>query len=144
MTNPELTKSDHSASRPPAPVTTTDRLSGLDGYEGTPTPTPTKIAIVGAGRGGTAMLTLLHQLRTVEVVGIADRRADAPGLRHARELHVPVFKESADLLRITEPDLVIDVTGDAAMEKTLRQQVPGGVGILSGRSSRLLYDLVKH
>jgi len=144
VTNPEPTKSDSSASRPHAPVTTTDRLSGLDGYEGTPAPAPTKIAIVGAGRGGTAMLTLLHQLRTVEVVGVADRRADAPGLRHARELHVPVFSESADLLRVAEPDLVIDVTGDTAMEKTLRQQVPAGVGILSGPSSRLLYDLVQH
>ncbi|MCP9463851.1 MAG: ATP-binding protein [Nitrospira sp.] len=121
----------------------TDRLSGVDGYEGSPAP-PTKVAIVGAGRGGTAMLTLLHQLRTVKVVGIADRNPEAPGLRRARELHVPVFQESDDLLRVTDPDLVIDVTGDEAMERALRQRMPAGVGILSGPSSRLLYDLVKH
>jgi two-component system NtrC family sensor kinase len=143
VTYPEPTQSDSTVNRPPGPITATDRLSGVDGYDGSPAP-PTKVAIVGAGRGGTAMLTLLHQLRTVQVVGIADRNPDAPGLRRARELHVPVFQETDDLLRVTDPDLVIDVTGDEAMERALRQRIPAGVGILSGPSSRLLYDLVKH
>ena len=34
----------------------------------------TRVALIGAGRGGTALLDLLHQIRTIEIVGITDRR----------------------------------------------------------------------
>ena len=40
----------------------------------------TKIAIVGAGRGGRALLDLLHHIPSIEIVGIADRNPTAPGL----------------------------------------------------------------
>ncbi|TKS61448.1 MAG: hypothetical protein EWM72_00586 [Nitrospira sp.] len=42
---------------------------------------PTKVAILGAGHGGTALLDLLHQIRTIEIVGIADQNPTAPGLQ---------------------------------------------------------------
>ena len=32
---------------------------------------PTKVAIVGAGKGGIALLELLHQIPDIEIVGIA-------------------------------------------------------------------------
>ncbi|MBH0197588.1 MAG: hypothetical protein HP494_18820, partial [Nitrospira sp.] len=67
------------------------RRTDQDGQErmASVTPTPaTRVAIIGAGCGGTALLDLLHQLRTIEMVGIMDRNPAAPGLQRARELQV--------------------------------------------------------
>ena len=33
----------------------------------------TKVAILGAGRGGTALLDLLHLIPSIEIIGISDR-----------------------------------------------------------------------
>jgi signal transduction histidine kinase len=102
------------------------------------------VAIIGAGRGGTALLDLLHQIRTIEIVGIADRNPAAMGLQRARELNVPVYDRVADLIGNHGVNLVMDVTGDPAMEQALHQQVPAGTDILSGAASRLLWELVQH
>lgn len=107
-------------------------------------PSATKVAILGAGRGGTALLELLHQIRTIEIVGIADRNPAAPGLRRARELHVPVVEGIEDLVGSHGTMVVMDVTGDPAMEGTLHKQVTPGTDILSGSASRLLWELVQH
>ncbi len=108
-------------------------------------PTPaTRVAIIGAGRGGTALLDLLHQLRTIEVVGIADRNPTAPGLQRARELHVPVYERLADLIGNHRVNLVMDLTGDPGMDRTLREHTSGETDILGGPASRLLWDLVRH
>lgn len=104
----------------------------------------TKVAILGAGRGGTALLDLLHQIRTIEIIGITDRNPTAPGLQRARELNVPVYERVGDLVADRGINLVMDVTGDPAMERGLQQLVPPGTDILSGAASRLLWELVQH
>lgn len=105
---------------------------------------PAKVAILGAGRGGTALLDLLHQIRTIEIIGIADQNPTAPGLQRARELNVPVYERVADLIGNHAVNLVMDVTGDPSMERMLHKQVPAGADILSGPASRLLWELVQH
>ncbi len=105
---------------------------------------PTKVAILGAGRGGTALLDLLHQIRTIEVVGIADLDPRAPGLQRARELHIPVLPHTADVITHQGVQLIMDVTGDPGMEQTLRDRVSPNVEVLSGPASRILWELVQH
>lgn len=107
-------------------------------------PSPTKVAILGAGRGGTALLELLHQIHTIEIVGITDRNPEAPGLQRARELHVPVYGRIEDLVSHHGIMVVMDVTGDPAIERALEKLVPAGTDILSGSASRLLWELVQH
>jgi two-component system, NtrC family, sensor kinase len=107
-------------------------------------PIPTKVAILGAGRGGTALLDLLHQIHTIEVIGITDQNPKAPGLQRARELQIPVYERVADLVGNHGMTVVMDVTGDPSMERDLRKLVPPGTDILSGSASRLLWELVQH
>jgi signal transduction histidine kinase len=105
---------------------------------------PTKVAILGAGRGGTALLDLLHQIRTIEIVGIMDVTPNAPGLQRARTLNVPICDRLEDLVANHGVNLIMDVTGDPAMERVLRKHVPPGTDILSGSASRMLWELVRH
>ena len=47
------------------------------------------IAIIGAGRGGTALIELFTRCHGIAITGIADTSQDAPGLRLARNLNIP-------------------------------------------------------
>lgn len=142
-TGPENDRAGRSVSCPSPPATgtpMTDR-KGVMLIEST---APTKVAILGAGRGGTALLDLLHQIRTIEVVGIADRDPRAPGLQRARELHIPVLPHTADVIAHQGVQLIMDVTGDPGMEQILRDRVNPNIEVLSGPASRILWELVQH
>ncbi|HEU5091983.1 MAG TPA: ATP-binding protein [Nitrospira sp.] len=108
------------------------------------TPRPMRVAIIGAGRGGTALLDVLHQIGTIEVVGITDKDPLAPGLQRAREINVTIYDQVADLIKSPGLNLVMDVTGDLAMGPVLQEQLPTEVDIISGQASRLLWTLVQH
>ena len=104
----------------------------------------TKVAILGAGRGGRALLDLLHHIPSIEIVGIADRNPAAPGLERAHELQIPVTTNVPDLISNHGVSLILDVTGDPEMETYLHAQKPPTANILSGSASRLLWKLIQH
>ncbi len=104
----------------------------------------TKVAILGAGHGGRALLDLLHQIPSIEIVGMADRDPAAPGLQRARELQVPVTTNVPDLISNHGVSLIMDVTGDPEMETYLHAHKPPTADILSGSASRLLWNLIQH
>ncbi|MBX3235759.1 MAG: hypothetical protein KF814_06385 [Nitrospiraceae bacterium] len=105
---------------------------------------PTHIAILGAGRGGTVLLELFHQMPDVTIVGIADKDPAAPGLKRARELNVPVADHVPDLIRHAGASLIVDVTGDPNMAQTVGANKRPEAEVLSGATARLLWTLVQH
>jgi two-component system, NtrC family, sensor kinase len=104
----------------------------------------TKVAIVGAGRGGRALLDLLHHIPSIEIDGIADRNPAAPGLERARELQIPVTADVPELISNHGVNLILDVTGDPEMETYLLAHKLPTTNILSGSASRLLWKLIQH
>ena len=104
----------------------------------------TKVAILGAGRGGRALIDLLHHIPSIEIVGIADRNPAAPGLQRASELQIPVTTNVPDLIGNHGVSLIMDVTGDPEMERYLHAHKPPAADILSGSASRLLWKLIQH
>ena len=107
-------------------------------------PDRTKVAIVGAGRGGRALLDLLHHIPSIEIDGIADRNPAAPGLERARELRIPVTADVPELISNHGVNLILDVTGDPEMETYLLAHKLPTTNILSGSASRLLWKLIQH
>ncbi len=103
-----------------------------------------RVAIVGAGRGGTALLDLLHQIPSVEIVGMADRDPDALGIRRARARHIAVTTDLLRFVQNPEIDLILNVTGDPEMEAFLRAHKPPTTEFLSGAASRLLWQIIQH
>ena len=53
-------------------------------------PPVTRVAIIGAGAGGSALLSILARDPLVRIVGIAEINSKAPGLRLAKLYGVPV------------------------------------------------------
>ncbi|MBY0096441.1 sigma 54-interacting transcriptional regulator [Mesobacillus maritimus] len=93
-----------------------------------------KILIVGAGKGGLAILGMLQQ--TSQIIAVIDRNANAPGIRRAKELGIPTGANWQDFLTDTI-DLVIEVTGDIEVFKSINEArgkdtivVPGGVAYM--------------
>jgi len=104
----------------------------------------TKIAILGAGRGGRALVDLLHHVPSIKIVGIADRNPAAPGLERARELGISVTTDVPDLISNHGAGLILDVTGDPKMETYLHAHKPPAADILGGSASHLLWTLIQH
>jgi signal transduction histidine kinase len=104
----------------------------------------TKVAILGAGRGGTALLDLLHLIPTIEIVGIVDRDPDAPGLARAKHLRIPVSDRLDDFLDNHGVNLIMDVTGNPDVERFVQIHKRPETEFLSGSAARVLWELVRH
>lgn len=101
----------------------------------------TKVAIIGGGRGGTALVEILHKDPLVKVVGIADLNPDAPGLDLARRLKIPTTTDYRKLIR-DGTDLVIDVTGSKSVREEL-ETITGQVEVIGGLSAKFMWQLIE-
>jgi diguanylate cyclase (GGDEF)-like protein/PAS domain S-box-containing protein len=57
------------------------------------------VLIIGAGRGGAALLELFLADSLVEVVAIADRDVEAPGIKLARQHGIPTYSDAVKALQ---------------------------------------------
>ena len=105
---------------------------------------PTKVAIIGAGKGGTALLELLHQIPDVDIVGIADTNPHAPGLQRARDLNIQVSDQVPDLVGNHGVNLIMDVTGDPDMVETILSHKDPAAVVVNGATAKLLWNLIQH
>jgi len=102
----------------------------------------TRVAIIGAGRGGTALIEVLHKDPLVTIVGVADTQADAPGMDLARRLNIPTTPDFRSLLK--QPlDIVVDVTGNDKVRAALEGLRAKGVELIGGLSARLMWQLIE-
>jgi len=101
-----------------------------------------RILIVGAGRGGNALVELFSNLETVQVVGVVDRDQGAPGMQRARELNIPTSEAWRDFLKKLRVDEIVNVTGSEDVQKELIDTVEEGVEVIGGHSARLLWDII--
>lgn len=101
-----------------------------------------RIAIIGAGKGGYALLLLLQDISGIEVVGIADRDKNAPGIKLAKASKIFAADDYKKLLRIKDIDIIINVTGSDAVSKSIRKKRGLKAEIVEGVSAKLVWDLL--
>jgi len=109
-------------------------------------PHKTCLLLVGAGRGGTALIKLFRRYPGVEIAGVVDKRPDAPGLALARQLGIPTgedYRQFLELAERGEVDLVINVTGSSEVRKELIAACPEHVEVMGGHSAKLMWDLIE-
>ncbi len=100
-----------------------------------------RIAIIGAGKGGTALLEVLSEDPSITITGIADKRKGAPGNRLAEALAISTTTDFTTLLK-KKNDIIINATGSAEVEAELKKNLPEGTEILSGKSAKLAWSLI--
>ncbi len=102
----------------------------------------TRVAILGGGRGGLALLKIFAQDPLARIVGLAEIKPRTPGTRFARQLGVPVTPNYRELLRLKDADLIIDVTGNPDVEKTLQHIRKPRAAIIGGASAKFMWRLI--
>ncbi len=101
-----------------------------------------RLAIIGGGRGGKAILELLFDDPAVQIVGIADLNPKSPGMLLAKRLKIPHAADYHKILGQTRADLVMDVTGNPAIQKEIAQIAPGAE-IIGGHSARFMWEMIE-
>ena len=108
-----------------------------------PSTAATHVAIIGAGRGGTALMEILATDPLVRIVGVAEINPRAPGLSLAKRLQIPVTGDYRLLLNLERLDLVIDVSGNPEVANRLESFHRMGVTILGGAGAKFMWQLIE-
>lgn len=103
----------------------------------------TRVLIIGAGKGGMALLKLFGSDPAVEIVGIADVNPRAPGLREAKKANIPVAADFRQFLSSPNIDLIMNVTGKPDLQEEIRRLKPKSSELIGGSSARFLWALVE-
>ncbi|TSA01772.1 MAG: GHKL domain-containing protein [Nitrospiraceae bacterium] len=106
-------------------------------------PSTIRVIIVGAGKGGAALIELFTRSPDVEIAGVADVNPEAPGLRLARNLGIRTATDARGFIAEDRADLIVDVTGDPAMRSLIFQHKPPRAEVMGGTSALLLWKLAQ-
>jgi transcriptional regulator with PAS, ATPase and Fis domain len=104
----------------------------------------TKIAIVGAGRGGSALVNALFFEPMVKITGVIDINPKAVGVQRLKSLNIPFYTNVDDFKAHskTPVDFVFNLSGDKRMDVILRQKCADKSKIVSGFMSKFIWDLI--
>jgi len=102
----------------------------------------TTLVIIGAGKGGRALLEMFSGDPTITMLGIADANPWAPGLDLARRLNIPVATDLRTMITDPRLDLIIDVTGNAEVSREIQRLKPPHTEVMGGASAKFMWDLL--
>lgn len=101
-----------------------------------------KLLIVGAGRGGTALLRMLNQMDRMKIVAVIDRSVDAPGLELARSFGIKVDTDYRPYLE-SDLDVILEATGDLKEYKDLKRLKREKTVLIPGTFTRIVMKLIR-
>lgn len=102
-----------------------------------------RVLIVGAGRGGTALLELFLDDPQIEIVGIVDANPQAPALAIAAKHGIPNFTNLAEAAEASRPCLAFNLTGDDEVTAYIEERLGQG-NVVGGFQAFFLWKVVTH
>jgi diguanylate cyclase (GGDEF)-like protein/PAS domain S-box-containing protein len=102
------------------------------------------VLIVGAGRGGSALLEMFMADKLVEVIAIVDSNASAPGLKLAASHGIPTYTDAGEALRACKdyPDCIVyNLSHDETIPAEVAK-VFGDKRVASGLEVNLFWQMV--
>lgn len=100
-----------------------------------------RILVIGAGRGGTAMLDLFLIDPLIKIVGIIDASPQAPALAIAEKHGIPSFTNLAEAIEASRPCLAFNLTGDDSVTTYAEAQL-GNTNVIGGFQARFLWNVI--
>jgi len=103
---------------------------------------PLRVAIAGGDLRAAAMLRLLAEVESIDVVALAEPRSGAAGAVAARELGIDTSEDVADLASVDDLDVILDLTDDPELRARLIAYRPAAVEIVGSKGADLIRDLL--
>lgn len=100
------------------------------------------IVIIGAGRGGSALLKKLHDDKEINILGVAEVKPDAPGIKLAEEYNIPITSNFTRLIENEKIDTIFNVTGNKEVEKYIEEKKQKQSEVIGYEGSRLIVGLI--
>jgi len=103
------------------------------------------VVIIGAGRGGTALLEMFKEDQLVEVLAVADPNADAPGLKLAKSYGIPTYTDAGEALQACKdhPDCIVyNLSHDEEVTAQAIQIFGPNKRVASGSEVNLFWQMV--
>ncbi len=105
--------------------------------------TSIRLVIIGAGQGGKSLIELFQRDSAVELLGVADCDAKAPGISIARKNGVPTTQDFTELVKLPRIDLIIDVTGDKEVFHRIVQLKRQDTELIGGAAARFIKEVIE-
>ncbi|OGW37195.1 MAG: hypothetical protein A2Y97_11505 [Nitrospirae bacterium RBG_13_39_12] len=103
----------------------------------------TNILIIGAGKGGSLLIDLFYKSMTVNIIGVVDINADAPGIKLAGKFGIPTAADYKEFLNNKDLNEIFNVTGSEKVQEDLLRLKPSNVEVIGGHSAKLIWDLIE-
>ncbi len=100
-----------------------------------------RVLVIGAGRGGTAMLDLFISDPMIEIVGIIDANPHAPALTIAANHGIRTFTNLAEAIAASRPCLAFNLTSDDGVTAYAQAQL-GNANVIGGFQAHFLWNLL--
>jgi len=102
---------------------------------------PRRALILGGGRSGSAVFDMLHNEALVDVVGLVDKRPDAPAMHLAKQHGIPTYGDIEEAVRKSAPCVVFNLTGNEMVED-VAAEILGPGGVIGGLQAKLILKMV--
>ena len=103
------------------------------------------VVIIGAGRGGSALLEMFLEDKLAEVVAIADPNSDAHGIKLAKSHGIPTYTDAGEALRACKgyPDCIVyNLSHDEAVTAEVGKVFGDQKRVASGLEVNLFWQMV--
>jgi diguanylate cyclase (GGDEF)-like protein len=102
---------------------------------------PQRILVIGAGRGGTALMDLFQGDPMIEIVGVMDLDPEAPAMRLAAQQGIARFTNLEQALASCQPCLAFNLTGDPTVSAVAQTHL-GDSNVIGGFAAHFLWTLL--
>jgi diguanylate cyclase (GGDEF)-like protein len=100
-----------------------------------------RVLIIGAGRGGSAMIDLFLDDPMIFMVGIVDKDPAAPAMAIARKNGIPTFTNLDEAMEACSPCLVLNLSANEDVTTYVASKL-GQNNVVGGFQARFLWKLV--
>src|SRR5208337_2996138 len=99
------------------------------------------IVLIGAGKNGHALLSVLVKECDIDIIGVADSDPEAPGLELARQCGIPVSGDFRELLD-KKPDIVISAITDPSIADEIEKYKAPNTEVVGSICARLISEML--
>ena len=97
------------------------------------------VAVIGGGEEGVALIEILHEDPRIQILGVADRNADAPGIVLAKRLAIYTVCDYKLLLTLPNLHSILDASGNRQTSRILARLCPPHVELISGQMAKRMW-----